>query len=106
MAFDMGSWQEKDLGEIARKMNNIERRLELARGGQVFFLHNRIESIRGVEDYLKKLVPQAKIAVAHGQMGEGEMEEAMLKFIRHEADILVSTTIIDNSTNAATSSVP
>ena len=72
----------------------IER--ELARGGQVFFLHNRIQSIRGVEEYLKKLVPQAKIAVAHGQMGEGQLEKVMTGFVEREHDLLLCTAIIES----------
>ena len=72
----------------------IER--ELARGGQVFFLHNRIQSIHGVEDYLKKLVPQARIAVAHGQMGEGQLEKVMTGFVERESDVLLCTAIIES----------
>jgi len=72
----------------------IER--ELARGGQVFFLHNRIESIRGVYDYLAKLVPQAKIAVAHGQMQEGKLEEVMIDFVDRKYDVLLCTAIIES----------
>src|SRR6202165_4202766 len=72
----------------------IER--ELARGGQVFFLHSRIESIRGVEDYLKKLVPQAKIAVAHGQMQEGALEKVMTEFVDRKHDVLLCTAIIES----------
>jgi transcription-repair coupling factor (superfamily II helicase) len=72
----------------------IER--ELARGGQVFFLHNRIESIRGVEDYLRRLVPQAKIAVAHGQMQEGALERVMTEFVERKHDVLLCTAIIES----------
>jgi transcription-repair coupling factor (superfamily II helicase) len=72
----------------------IER--ELSRGGQVFFLHNRIQSIQGVHDYLKKLVPQAKIAVAHGQMAEGKLEEVMTEFIDKQHDVLLCTAIIES----------
>src|SRR5207245_5016728 len=77
----------------ATSQEAIER--ELARGGQVFFLHNRIESIRGVYDYLAKLVPQAKIAVAHGQMAEGKLEEVMTDFIDRKYDVLLCTAIIE-----------
>ncbi|HTO95701.1 MAG TPA: transcription-repair coupling factor [Myxococcales bacterium] len=72
----------------------IER--ELARGGQVFFLHNRIETIHGVLDYLSKLVPQAKIAVAHGQMPEGKLERVMTEFIDRQHDVLLCTAIIES----------
>ncbi len=69
---------------------------ELLRDGQVFFVHNRVESIDGVVERLKKLVPEAKIRVAHGQMGERELEEVILAFWEREFDILVATTIIEN----------
>src|SRR5437764_15030832 len=69
---------------------------ELARGGQVFFLHNRIETIGGVLDYLTKLVPQAKIAVAHGQMAEGKLERVMTEFIEKKHDVLLCTAIIES----------
>ncbi len=72
----------------------IER--ELARGGQVFFLHNRIQSIGGVHEYLRKLVPQAKIAVAHGQMGEHKLEKVMTEFIEKRIDVLLCTAIIES----------
>jgi len=66
----------------------IER--ELVARGQIFFLHNRIESIRGVYDYLAKLVPPAKIAVAHGQMRR-ELEEVMTDFVDRQTDVLLCT---------------
>jgi transcription-repair coupling factor (superfamily II helicase) len=69
---------------------------ELARDGQVFFVHNRVESIASLATLLQRLVPKARIVVGHGQMRESELEKVMLKFIRDEADILVSTTIIEN----------
>jgi transcription-repair coupling factor (superfamily II helicase) len=72
----------------------IER--ELARGGQVFFLHNRIETISGVLDYLTKLVPQAKIAVAHGKMPESKLERVMTEFIDRKHDVLLCTAIIES----------
>jgi transcription-repair coupling factor (superfamily II helicase) len=69
---------------------------ELERSGQVYFVHNRVESIYEIAAKLQELVPRARILVGHGQMSEGELEKVMLKFIRHEADILVATTIIEN----------
>src|SRR5688500_9310358 len=69
---------------------------ELQREGQVFFVHNRVMDILEFADDVQKMVPEARIVVGHGQMAEGEMEDAMLKFIRHEADILVCTTIIES----------
>jgi transcription-repair coupling factor (superfamily II helicase) len=70
--------------------------LELGRGGQVYFLHNRVESIWSRAAMIQQLVPNARIAVGHGQMAEAELERTMLGFMRHEADILVCTTIIEN----------
>jgi len=69
---------------------------ELDRGGQVYFVHNRVESIWEIAAKLQELVPKARITVGHGQMGESELEKVMLKFMHHEADILVATTIIEN----------
>ena len=70
--------------------------LELARGGQVYFLHNRVDSIWARAAMIQELVPGARIGVGHGQMGEAELEATMLKFMRHEFDILMCTTIIEN----------
>ena len=69
---------------------------ELARHGQVFFVHNRVESIASLATMVKRLVPRARVVVGHGQMRESELEKVMLKFVRGEADVLVSTTIIEN----------
>ncbi len=69
---------------------------ELERAGQVYFVHNRVESIWEIAAKLQTLVPKARILVGHGQMSEGELEKVMLKFMHHEADILVATTIIEN----------
>src|ERR1700682_5202101 len=69
---------------------------ELARDGQVFFIHNRVESIYSIAALVAKLVPKARVVVAHGQMAEKELESVMLKFIRDEADVLVATTIVEN----------
>jgi len=70
--------------------------LELARGGQVFFIHNRVESIETIAALVKRLVPACRIAVAHGQMNEKAMEAIMLDFIAYKYDVLVATTIIEN----------
>ncbi len=70
--------------------------LELARGGQVFFIHNRVESIETIAALVKRLVPQARMGVAHGQMNEKEMEQVMLDFVDYKYDVLVATTIIEN----------
>jgi transcription-repair coupling factor (superfamily II helicase) len=69
---------------------------ELNREGQVYFVHNRIYNIAEVADEIQKLAPDARILIGHGQMQEGELEDVMLKFIRHEADVLVCTTIIES----------
>ena len=70
--------------------------LELERGGQVYFVHNRVESIFEIASRIQELVPAARVAVGHGQMSEGELEKVMLAFMRHEFDVLVATTIIEN----------
>jgi transcription-repair coupling factor (superfamily II helicase) len=70
--------------------------LELERGGQVYFVHNRVETIYEISSKLRELVPQARIAVGHGQMSEGELERVMLAFMHGEYDVLVATTIIEN----------
>src|ERR671931_151629 len=69
---------------------------ELERGGQIYFVHNRVDTIYEIAAKIQELVPPARILVGHGQMSEGELEKIMLKFIRHEADVLVATTIIEN----------
>jgi transcription-repair coupling factor (superfamily II helicase) len=69
---------------------------ELARDGQVYFIHNRVESIYSLAALVQKLVPKARVVVGHGQMGEKELESVMLKFIRDEADVMVATTIVEN----------
>jgi transcription-repair coupling factor (superfamily II helicase) len=69
-------------------------RRELAREGQVFFVHNRVQTINGVAGLVHKLVPEARIAVGHGQMHEHELERVMTSFVNKEVDVLVCTTII------------
>jgi transcription-repair coupling factor (superfamily II helicase) len=70
--------------------------VELERGGQVYFVHNRVESIYEIAARIQELVPAARVCVGHGQMGESELERVMLAFMRHEYDVLVATTIIEN----------
>jgi transcription-repair coupling factor (superfamily II helicase) len=84
----VANWDEKLI------QSAIEQELE--RGGQVYFVHNRVESIWEIAAKLQAMVPKARVAVGHGQMSEGELEKVMLKFMHHEADILVATTIIEN----------
>jgi transcription-repair coupling factor (superfamily II helicase) len=69
---------------------------EHARGGQAFFLHNRVESIEQTAERLRAMCPGVRFAVAHGQMGEGELEEVMLDYLRGGADVLVCTSIIES----------
>lgn len=69
---------------------------ELERGGQIFYVHNRVQSIGIVADRLRRLVPQARIAVAHGQMEEKQLEKIMLGFMHGETDLLLTTTIIES----------
>ncbi len=71
-------------------------RTELERGGQVYFLHSRVTSIYAMGELLTRLLPEARIAVAHGQMEEGALERCMVDFVRHEYDVLLATTIIEN----------
>ncbi len=69
---------------------------ELRRGGQVFFVHNRVQSIAAMAEHLRRIVPEAKIAVAHGQMEEKELETVMLGFMHGAANLLLCTTIIES----------
>jgi transcription-repair coupling factor (superfamily II helicase) len=69
---------------------------EINRGGQVFFLHNRVMTIETMAQKLRALVPQARMAVGHGQMDSDQLEEVMTKFVNGEADVLLSTTIIES----------
>jgi len=70
--------------------------VELERGGQVYFVHNRVESIYEIASRIQELVPAARVIVGHGQMGETELERVILAFMHHEYDVLVATTIIEN----------
>jgi transcription-repair coupling factor (superfamily II helicase) len=76
----------------------IERavRNELARGGQVYFVHNRVESIFSIGSLLQRLVPEARLVIGHGQMNEHELERAMLGFVERKYDVLLATTIVEN----------
>ncbi len=71
-------------------------RQELQRDGQVYLVHHRVESIYAFAGMVRRLVPEARVVVAHGQMPEGELEKAMLAFVEGRADVLVATTIIEN----------
>ena len=74
---------------------------EISRGGQVYFLHNRVQTIDSVADKLRVLVPEARFAVAHGKLGSSDLEERILGFKDHKFDVLVSSTIIENGIDLA-----
>ncbi|MFZ9283428.1 MAG: transcription-repair coupling factor [Candidatus Nanopelagicales bacterium] len=80
-----------DLGQIGAAIKR-----ELIRDGQVFYVHNRVESIDRVAQQIQELVPQARIAVAHGQMSETALEQTVIKFWEREIDVLVCTTIVES----------
>ena len=84
----VAAWDEKLLRSAIEK--------EMERGGQVYFVHNRVESIFDISEKIREMVPKARILIGHGQMPETELERVMLAFMRHEADILLATTIIEN----------
>jgi transcription-repair coupling factor (superfamily II helicase) len=90
------------IGELRDELVRLAIEKELARDGQVFFLHNRVESIDAAADHVRELVPTARVVVGHGQMGERELEKVMLGFLAGEADVLVSTTIIESGLDIPT----
>ncbi len=71
-------------------------RNELSRGGQVFFIHNRVQNIHSIEEMVLKNIPEAKVVVAHGQMPESQLERAMIGFYQKKFDVLIATAIIEN----------
>ena len=71
-------------------------RTEMERGGQIYFVHNRVESIYSLANLITRLVPEAKVAIGHGQMGEDQLENVMVDFVAHKYDVLLATTIIEN----------
>ncbi len=84
---------------VAHFDNNLIRTAieqELSRGGQVYFIHNRVDSIYSRAAAIRELVPNGRIGVGHGQMGEDELEKVLLGFMRHEYDVFVCTTIVEN----------
>ncbi|MFV3255088.1 helicase-related protein, partial [Klebsiella pneumoniae] len=68
---------------------------ELKRGGQVYFLHNEVDTIENMREKLEKLVPEARIVIGHGQMNERELERVMRDFTQQRANLLLCTTIIE-----------
>ena len=84
---------------VCRYDNDLIRRAivrELNRGGQIYFVHNRVYNIESIADRLQAIVPEARIGIIHGQMGEGELEPTMVSFVDGRLDILVATTIIES----------
>jgi transcription-repair coupling factor (superfamily II helicase) len=75
---------------------------EVQRGGQVYFIHNRVQSIASMEKFLRELVPHVSLVVAHGQMGEGELEKAMLEFVERRAQMLLATSIVESGLDIPT----
>jgi transcription-repair coupling factor (superfamily II helicase) len=71
-------------------------RNEIERGGQIYFVHNRVESIFSIGDLVQRLVPEARVVVGHGQMNEDSLERAMLEFVAKKYDVLLATTIVEN----------
>jgi transcription-repair coupling factor (superfamily II helicase) len=84
----VGEWDEELVARAIRR--------EHERGGQTFFLHNRVETIDEAAEKLRRLVPEVRVGVGHGQMAERELEGVMLEFLRGDHDVLVSTTIIES----------
>jgi transcription-repair coupling factor (superfamily II helicase) len=84
------------VGEYDEELVKTALEREVARGGQAFYLHNRVETIDMAADRIRQLVPNLRVTVGHGQMRERELEERMLSFLRGDADVLVSTTIIES----------
>jgi transcription-repair coupling factor (superfamily II helicase) len=90
--------------EVRRFSNGLVRDAilrEIERNGQVYFLHNRVQTIDGMADKLRKLVPEAKFGVAHGKLGSGDLEDRIVAFKEHQFDVLVSSTIIENGIDLA-----
>ncbi len=86
---------ETYLGEYNEEIVEVAIRNEIGRGGQVFYVHNRVETIETVASYLKKMMPDVRMGVVHGKMTASELEEVMVKFINKEYDLLVATTIVE-----------
>jgi transcription-repair coupling factor (superfamily II helicase) len=84
------------VGELEESIIRTAILRELDRGGQIFYVHNRVQTIANVYTRLSHLVPEATIAIGHGQLSERELEEIMLRFVNGEVDVLLSTTIIES----------
>ena len=90
----VGEYDERAVAEAIRR--------ELLREGQVFFVHNRVQDIDFVAEHVRELVPEARVAIAHGQMDEGRLERVVLDFWDHEYDVLVCTTIVESGLDMPT----
>jgi transcription-repair coupling factor (superfamily II helicase) len=84
------------VGEYDEELIGAALRRELARGGQSFYLHNRIETIEEAAERLRRIAPELRIGIGHGQMAERRLEDVMMRFLRGDTDVLVSTTIIES----------
>jgi transcription-repair coupling factor (superfamily II helicase) len=90
----VGEWSDRQIREAVLR--------EIRRGGQIYFVHNRVENIEGVAEDLRKLLPEASVRVGHGQMSERELELVMLDFYHREFNVLVCTTIIESGIDIPT----
>ncbi|HEU4618449.1 MAG TPA: transcription-repair coupling factor [Gammaproteobacteria bacterium] len=90
----VGEWHDRQIRDAVLR--------ELRRGGQVYFVHNRVENIEGVAEQLRKLLPEASIRIAHGQMSEHALEEVMLDFYHRRFNVLLCTTIIESGIDIPT----
>lgn len=98
-----------DRRAIATQVRNFDKSLireailrEMNRDGQIYFVHNFVQSIASMTDTIRQIVPEARVVFAHGQMKGGELEDVMHRFVRREADVLVSTTIIESGIDIPT----
>jgi transcription-repair coupling factor (superfamily II helicase) len=90
----VGEYDDRAVGEAIRR--------ELLREGQVFYVHNRVQDIEQVAEHVRELVPEARVAIAHGQMDEGTLEQVVLAFWEGDYDVLVCTTIIESGIDMPT----
>ena len=93
----VGEWSDRQIREAVLR--------EIRRGGQIYFVHNRVENIEAMAEQLRKLLPEADIRVAHGQLSERELEVVMLDFYHRQFNVLVCTTIIESGIDIPTANV-
>ncbi|MCF2434499.1 hypothetical protein LV779_05410 [Streptomyces thinghirensis] len=94
----VGPYEQKQIGAAIRR--------ELLREGQVFYIHNRVESIDRAAARLREIVPEARIATAHGQMSEQALEQVVVDFWEKKFDVLVSTTIVESGIDISNANTP